>query len=144
MQTTKPILLSAAVSMGLLGASPALATESITGPIKESDVKALCDRTGGTFTRAPDGSGYGCSNECNGGTCSVSCSPAACSIRTPEPYQRFVSGIPDPKADALLQLAVDSRGHDRGDKGLPSWIGLLGLLGLAGLFVRNRDRVSRP
>lgn len=143
MHVVKPAAMSAIVALGLLSASPALATKSVVEPMSESDIKSFCDRVEGEFTRAPDGSGYACRNECNGGDCSVTCSKDNyCVIETPE--RRAETGNFDPRADGFLKLAIDDggRGDDRDGAG---WLGLLGLAGLAGLLgVKRAGERSRP
>lgn len=126
---------------GLLGSSPALATDSVTKPIKESDVKSLCDKTGGKFESGSGG--YSCTNECNGGPCEVQCVRGEyCTIHTPERRAENV-GI-DPKASPYLVMAATSAGgHEDGSR---EWLGLLGLIGLAGLLGLRRQAVrsDRP
>jgi hypothetical protein len=141
MRVMKPAAFAAIAALGLLSASAAQATKSVVKPMSESDIKSFCDRVEGDFTRAPDGSGYACRNECNGGDCSVTCSKDNyCIIETPE--SRVATGSFDPKADGFLKLAIaeDDRDGERNDAG---WLGLLGLAGLAGLLGVRRA-TERP
>ena len=136
MHTIKNTLVVGVTVIGLLGSSPVQATDSVTKPIKESDVKSLCDKTGGKFESGSGG--YSCTNECNGGPCEVSCvRDEYCTIHTPE--RRAANASPDPKASPFLMMAATgaSGSKDSSD----GWLGLFGLIGLTGLLAFRRGAV---
>ena len=143
MDMVKHAVIAGFVGASLIGASPALATDSVVESIDKKTIKDFCDKTGGEPSEAPDGSTWGCKNECNGGDCVVTCTDKYCLIHTPE--RRVTETTFDPKADGFLVLAVgsgdDSRGDERG-----GWLGLLGLIGLAGLMGLKRasERPKAP
>ena len=144
MQLMRNALIGGLAAVGLLGATPVHATDSIVAPMKESDVKSFCDKVGGDFTRAPDGSGYGCKSDCNG-SCSVTCSKDNyCVISTPVELRVPTAGF-DPRANDYLKLAVASQDDGKSSNDRAGWIGLLGLLGLAGLIgVARSGGRSKP
>ena len=138
MHTTKNMFVVGVVVIGLLGASAAQATDSVTKPIKESDVKSLCDKTGGKFESGTGG--YSCTNECNGGPCEVSCvRDQYCTIHTPE--RRAANASYDPKASPFLVMAATGASGSKDSSS--GWLGLFGLIGLAGLLAFRREAV-RP
>src|SRR3954464_3694898 len=86
----------------VLAAAPAVASEVSFQKSAPDDLKAVCQKVGGSFST--DNSGYGCGTDCKGASgtdCTVFCSA------TGKPCPAQVAGAPRPKT-AEQALAVKS------------------------------------
>lgn len=140
MTGTQAYLIATAFALSLASA-PAMAEDHQLGKYTSGQIKEICDRNGGTFREAADGSLYGCHKACTGGTCAVICQPnEPCLGVTPrnQPTATGESAVAGALNATLMREEDDGDDHGRGKDGLP-W-GLFGLLGLIGLAGLRRDR----
>jgi hypothetical protein len=76
------VFIIALATFGLLAGAASAGTVSISGTHSSDEIRATCNRVGGSFSEG--GGVYGCTKQCSGQGCSVTCVGGKCTGQCPK------------------------------------------------------------